>query len=89
MPGARCTTHKSGRSRPNPDVNILNSLNLNSYSFAYIRSDRVVNSDPIKFGLVDVSGAQEGEVGQVGELGQCQGHVVLHIHLVEVDQIRT
>ena len=51
-----------------------------------------MNSDPIKFGLVDVPGAQVGEVGQVGELGHGQVHVlhvVLHIHLVEVDQLRT
>jgi hypothetical protein len=61
MPGARCTTHRSGRSRPNPDVNILNSLNLN----AYIQSDRVGNSDPVKFGLVDVPGAQVGDVLRV------------------------
>ena len=37
-----------------------------------IRSDCVVNSDPIKFGLVDVLGAQVGQVGQIGELGH--GH---------------
>ena len=46
------------------------------------RSDRVENSDPVKFVLVDVPEAQVGEVGQVGELGQCQRHVVLHIHQV-------
>ena len=32
---------------------------------------------------------QDGEVGQVGELGQCHGHVVLHTDLVEVDRIWT
>jgi uncharacterized membrane protein YfcA len=54
-----------------------NSQIFNSYSnaYAYIRSDRVVNSDPIKFGLVDVLGAQVGQVGQVGELGH--GHVLV------------
>ena len=33
--------------------------------------------------------AEDGEVGQVGELGQCHGHVVLHTDLVEVDRCRT
>ena len=80
--------HASGRSRPNPDVN---SLIFNSYfnAYAYIRSDRVENSDPVKYVLLDVPGAQVGEVGHVGELGQCHGHVVLHTDLVEVDRIRT
>ena len=56
--------------------------------YAYIRSNRVENSDPVKFVLVDVQGVQVGEVGQVGELGQCQW-VVLHTDLVEVDQNQT
>ena len=80
--------HTSGQSRPNPDVNSLNSLIFNSYSYAYIRSDRVENSDPVKFVLLDVPGAQVGEVGHVGELGHGQVnilHVVLHTDLVEVD----
>ena len=41
------------------------------------------------FGLEDGQWAQDGEVGQVGELDQCHGHVVLYIHLVEVDRCRT
>ena len=60
----------------------VNSLIFNSY--AYIRSDRVENSDPVKFVLLDVPESQVGEAGQVGELGQCQW-VVLHTDLVKVD----
>ena len=41
------------------------------------------------FGLEDGQCAQDGEVGQVCELCQCHGHVVLHTDLVEVDRIWT
>ena len=82
MLGARCPSYRSGRSRPNPDVN---SLIFKPYSYP---SDRVEKSDPVKVPvklvLLDVPGAQVGEVGHVGELGQCQW-VVLHTDLVEVD----
>ena len=83
MPCPRCTTHTSGQS-PNPNVN---SPIFKSKAYTLNYDDAAEENKQCIWGW-DVPGAQDGEVGQVGELGQCHAHVVLHIHLVKV-QIRT